>query len=289
MNVVAAMRVGMLVAASALSGCGGSAAAAKTETVYARLGERAGIVALVKDFLTAVVADPKINGYFLNSTVNQQHLGDCLADQIASATGGPETYGCKSMNAAHAGLGISRRDFDDFVGHLSDTLAAARVAKADVTTILGVLSPMSRDVVQDGANDQTIYQRLGRKPAIQAVVTGFHARVAADTRINAFFAKTSVDRLATCLVRQLCSATGGPCKYGEEIADTEPGVKSACRDMKVSHIGLGIAVADFTALAGDLVLELDADGVAPADRDAIVSVLTPMCKDIVEKDPASCP
>ena len=117
MNVRAVVRVGTLVCASALAGCGGSAAAAKTETVYTRLGERAGIAAVVKDFLAAVVADPKINGYFLNSSVNQEHLGDCLTDQIASATGGPEKYGCKSMKAAHADLGISSRDFDDLVAN----------------------------------------------------------------------------------------------------------------------------------------------------------------------------
>jgi hemoglobin len=284
---------GMLLAL-ALAGCGDSGAtpaapAAKTETAYTRLGAHAGISKLVQDLLAEVLADPKINGYFLNSSLDQAHLAGCLTDQIASLTGGPGKYGCKSMKDAHAKLGISSADFGDFMVHLAHALAMDKVADADITTILRAFDPLSRDIVEDATSDQTIYQRVGRKPAIQTVVTGFHARVMADARINAFFAKTSADRLATCLVRQVCGATGGPCKYGDEIADAEPGVKSACRDMATSHMGLGISVADFTVLAGDLVAELDADGVTPADRDAMVKVLTPLCKDIVEKDPASCP
>jgi truncated hemoglobin YjbI len=282
-----------LVLGQACSSSSGAAASAdsgvKADALYQKLGAGAGIRKVVDDFLARVTADPKINGYFLNGGVDAKHLGDCLVAQVGSVTGGPEKYTCKGMKAAHAGLGISKQDFDDLVGHLSDALVAAKVAQADIDTVLGVLGPMSKDIVEDTTNDADIYQRVGRKPAIQQVVTDFHANVMADARINAFFAKADGTRLATCLVRQVCEATGGPCKYGKEIPEAEPGVKSACRSMLDAHSGLGIAKADFDALAGDLVAALDADGVSTADRDAIVGVLGPMCKDIVEKDPSACP
>lgn len=266
-------------------GAGGSSstpdASVLKDALYVRLGKAAGIETVVDDFLTRVKADPKINGYFLNSSLDTAHLSSCLVNQIGNATGGPEKYECKTMKDAHKDLHVSKQDFDDLVGHLSDALVAANVAQADVDTILGVLGPMSTDIVTDATNDADIYQRVGRKPAIQAVVAAFHANIKADTRINSFFAMTNEDRLATCLVRQVCGATGGPCKYGEEIVDAEPGIKEVCRDMKKTHAELDIGYSDFTALVEDLVKALDGAGVEAADRDTILGVLGPMCTDVV--------
>jgi hemoglobin len=123
------------------------------------------------------------------------------------------------------------------------------------------------------ANDTTLYQRLGGKPAITAVVDEFVARVAADSRINAFFAATAADpqRLAAFkgkLVDQICQASGGPCKY-------------TGKDMKSAHAGMGIREADFNALVEDLVGALDKLKVAAADKNTLLGVLGPMKGDIV--------
>jgi hemoglobin len=121
----------------------------------------------------------------------------------------------------------------------------------------------------------TLYDRLGGKPAITAVVDEFVARVAADKRINSFFAGLAGDpnRLAAFkgkLVDQICEASGGPCKY-------------TGRDMKSAHQGMGITEADFNALVEDLVGALDRFKVAPDDKQTLLGVLGPMKKDIVEK------
>jgi hemoglobin len=253
-----------------------------TEPVYDRLGKANGVDAVVTDFLTRVTADSKINGYFLNSTLDSARLKDCLVKQIGNATGGPEKYECRGMKEAHAGLNISKQDFDDLVGHLTDALVAADVAQKDIDTIVGVLGPMEADIVEDPDNNKNIYQRVGRKPAIEQVVHAFHTAIMNDNRINSFFTGVSAERLGTCLVRQVCGATGGPCKYGKEIPDAEPGVISPCRDMVESHAGLGITKADFDALAEDFVGVLDAADVTLEDRNTIVGVIAPMCTDIVE-------
>lgn len=121
----------------------------------------------------------------------------------------------------------------------------------------------------------TLYDRLGGKPAITAVVDEFVARVAADKRINSFFSGVAGDpaRLASFkgkLVDQICEASGGPCKY-------------TGKDMKATHEGMGITTADFNALVEDLVGALDKFKVAPDDKQALLGVLGPMKKDIVEK------
>jgi len=120
-----------------------------------------------------------------------------------------------------------------------------------------------------------LYKSLGGKKAITAVVDLFVGNVAADTKINSFFAADVKDpkKLAHFkmeLVNQICEAAGGPCKY-------------TGKSMKDAHAGMGIAGGDFDALVGDLVAALDKAGVKPADKMALLGVLGPMKSDIVEK------
>jgi hemoglobin len=117
---------------------------------------------------------------------------------------------------------------------------------------------------------QSLYDRLGKKEAITAVVDEFVANVAADTRINKFFASTDIPKLKMHLVNQICEASGGPCKY-------------TGRSMKEAHKGMGISTADFNALVEDLVKALDKFKVGQKEKDELLGVLGPMKSDIVEK------
>jgi hemoglobin len=128
---------------------------------------------------------------------------------------------------------------------------------------------------QSAMKEKSLYERLGQKKAISTVVDEFVGRVAADKRINSFFAATAADpkRLATFkmnLVDQICEASGGPCKYKG-------------KDMKAAHMGMGISGADFNALVEDLVGALDKFKVGPHEKDQLLGALAPMKKDIVEK------
>ena len=121
----------------------------------------------------------------------------------------------------------------------------------------------------------SLYDNLGGKKAITAVVDEFVSRVAADNRINAFFKQTASDpkRLASFkskLVDQICEASGGPCKYKG-------------KDMKAAHMGMGVSGADFNALVEDLVGALDKFKVKEADKNTLLGVLGPMKSAIVEK------
>ncbi len=115
----------------------------------------------------------------------------------------------------------------------------------------------------------SLYERLGGKPAITAVVDDFVARVAADSRINSRFANTNIPRLKMNLVDQICAASGGPCTYKG-------------RDMRTAHAGMRITNAGFDALVGDLVAALNKFKVPEREKNELLSVLGPMRKDIVE-------
>ena len=261
---------------------------AMSTTLYERLGEEAGITQVITDFLTRVVSDPKINGYFLNSSVNQAHLKGCLVTQVADLAGGPQDYatsGCKDMLTAHQGMGISTNDYNDLAGHLVGALTTAGVAQADIATLASVVTDPGfvDDIVEDPDNNKTIYQRVGRKPAIQGVVNDFVGRVVDDPKINGYFLNDSLDdqRLKLCLVRQVCSLDG-PCKYGEGIEEQLN--DTPCRDMAATHDGLGISTQDFDDLVTHLVNSLTDAGVASADIEAIGGILTSqaMKDDIIE-------
>ena len=120
------------------------------------------------------------------------------------------------------------------------------------------------------AQSQTLYDRLGGKDAIRAVVDDFVGNVARDRRINSFFAKADIPHLKFELVDQLCQATGGPCTY-------------TGKDMRTTHEGMGIRNRDFNALVGDLGKSLNKFKVAKRDQNQIVAVLAPMRKDIVTR------
>src|SRR5215211_4664914 len=119
------------------------------------------------------------------------------------------------------------------------------------------------------AQTKSLYDRLGGKDAITAVVDEFVANVAADSRINQFFAGANIPRLKQLLVEQICQASGGPCVY-------------TGRSMKETHMGMGISDADFDALVGDLVLALNKFNVPAQEQNELLTVLGATRPDIVE-------
>ncbi len=124
------------------------------------------------------------------------------------------------------------------------------------------------------ATEKSLYDRLGGKTAITAVVDDFVGRVAADTRINGKFANANIPRLKSMLVDQICQASGGPCTY-------------TGRDMKNTHAGMGVSSSDFDALVGDLVATLNKFKVPEREKNELLGALGPMKGDIVEKPMAS--
>ena len=117
-------------------------------------------------------------------------------------------------------------------------------------------------------DEKSLYDRLGGKPAIVAVIDDFVGRVAADSRINGKFASANIPRLKIMLVDQICQASGGPCTY-------------AGRDMKSAHAGMGISVEEFDVLVGDLVATLNKFKVPEREKNELLGALDPMKKDIV--------
>ena len=120
------------------------------------------------------------------------------------------------------------------------------------------------------AQQASLYQRLGGYPAIKAVVDDFVGNVAADRRINRFFANSDIPRLKRNLVDQICAGTGGSCVY-------------TGRDMKTAHAGMGVRGKDFNALVQDLQKTLRKFKVPKKEQGELIAILGPMKSDIVTR------
>jgi hemoglobin len=121
----------------------------------------------------------------------------------------------------------------------------------------------------DTTASRSLYDRLGGKSAITAVVDTFVARVAADTRINKKFARSDIPRVKTMIVDQVCAQTGGPCTY-------------TGRSMKEAHRNMRVTEGEFNALVEDLVAALNQFSVPKREQDELLAALGTMKGDIVE-------
>lgn len=141
-------------------------------------------------------------------------------------------------------------------------LAACGGGKKDNTTTTGSGTTTTET--------KPLYDRLGGKDAITAVVDDFVANVAADARINSFLANSDIPHLKQMLVEQICEASGGPCKY-------------TGKTMKEVHTGMKVKSEHFDALVEDLVKSLDKFKVGEKEKSDLLGALAPMKPDIVEQ------
>ncbi|MCU0696311.1 MAG: group 1 truncated hemoglobin [Myxococcaceae bacterium] len=137
-------------------------------------------------------------------------------------------------------------------------------AKADATTSATATTDAK------AAPKKPLFERLGGKPAVEAVIDDFLGRVAQDTSINSGFAVAHVPRVRQRLIELVTVGTGGPGTYSG-------------RDMTAAHAGQGITNAQFDALVGHLVATLDKFKVPATEKGELLAILGPMRGAIVEE------
>ena len=124
----------------------------------------------------------------------------------------------------------------------------------------------------DAAPPPTLYDRLGGKDGVDAIVDVFSKNLLADPRVNKSFKKSKdgLSHFKEMLSQQICQLAGGPCQYSG-------------KEMKDAHRGMGITDAQFDAVIEDLKLALDEKGVSEQDKSEVFAALAPTRADIVEK------
>ncbi len=113
-----------------------------------------------------------------------------------------------------------------------------------------------------------LYQRLGGKEAINAVVKDLLANGMADARLQPRLSKLDGAKCERQLTDLLCEATGGPCKY-------------TGRDMKTAHTGWKVTETEWQAFVDNLGKTFDRFNVPARERGELAGMLLPMKGDIV--------
>jgi hemoglobin len=133
-------------------------------TLYARLGGEAGIKAIVDDFVTRVIADPRVDFTRRDASASLLHgrpkawtanrhnvevLKLHLEQFIAGAAGGPARYDGRSMVESHAGMRISNAEFDAAAGDLAATLDRLGYAALEKKELLALIETTRPQIVTE--------------------------------------------------------------------------------------------------------------------------------------------
>lgn len=118
------------------------------------------------------------------------------------------------------------------------------------------------------AREDSLYQKLGGKAAIDAVVDAFYVKVLADNRVKHFFDNVSMDKQRRKQKDFLSAAFGGPLPW-------------TGKDMRKAHEGMGLTEEHFNAIAENLVSTLKDFKVKQELIDQVVAIAVSTKDDVL--------
>lgn len=148
--------------------------------------------------------------------------------------------------------------------YLKHCVAVAAITLTSAGAMAQV-SPASAYPVQPASG---LYDAVGQKSGIRALMDDFVMRLKADERIGDQFKEVNAENLASQLTDQVCQLAGGPCQYKGP-------------DMKTAHEGMDITRAHFNALVEVLQISMDAKGIPFGRQNQLLALLAPMHRDTV--------
>lgn len=116
-----------------------------------------------------------------------------------------------------------------------------------------------------------LYQRLGGTEGITRIVDNLLYEIAEDDQVRPLFARTDIERFREKLIEQLCSLSGGPCRYTGD-------------SMRETHRGMDISSARFNSLVSDLIEAMERARVPVSAQNALLQRLAPMRGEIMNTD-----
>jgi hemoglobin len=116
-----------------------------SSTLYEQLGGQEGIGRVVKHFYDKVLADPRINHFFVHTDMEKQIRHQTLF--ISWVTGGPNQYTGKSMAKAHEGMNLQEEHFNAVAEHLVSSLQEFGVGAEQIRQVVDKLSSMKDEIL----------------------------------------------------------------------------------------------------------------------------------------------
>ena len=139
----------LVVVALGLAACATTSDAPATPSLYKRLGGREGIAGVVDAFVANALADARIGPAFKSLPGDKVGpLKTNIADFICENTGGPCSYGGRTMKESHRGLGLETADFEACNAALAKALDSKNVAAADKEQVMKLVASLMNDIVE---------------------------------------------------------------------------------------------------------------------------------------------
>jgi hemoglobin len=115
--------------------------------VFEEFGGKAGLTAMVDDFMVNLMADPRTRPFF--APVNRTYVKKELVLQFCVILDGPCKYTGGSMAAVHHGMKIQRADFNALVEDLQKAMTKHNVPFRAQNKLLAKLAPMHKDIINE--------------------------------------------------------------------------------------------------------------------------------------------
>jgi hemoglobin len=119
-------------------------------------------------------------------------------------------------------------------------------------------------------DDQSIYEEIGGREAVDAVVSDFYDRVLEDEQLVGFFEEFDMAELHTHQVQFISSVAGGPVSY-------------TGAEMREAHTHLDIEKEDFDTVADYLERALRENGVCDENVEVIMAEVAALEAPILDR------
>ena len=115
------------------------------ETLYQRLGGKAGIEAIASDIFDNHKKNPVVQTRYTNS--DPAEVKRLVAEMCCAGFGGPEEYTGRDMVTAHTGMNINDAEFNAVVDDVLSALDMNGVGQKEKDEILCILYSMKPEIV----------------------------------------------------------------------------------------------------------------------------------------------
>ena len=116
-----------------------------SESIYAAIGGKEAVEAVVDDFYDRVLSDESLIGFF--EGMDMVELRAHQVQFISSVAGGPVEYSGADMREAHAHLDIGEGDFDHVATYLEAALRENGVDDGHVDAILSEVEELRAPIL----------------------------------------------------------------------------------------------------------------------------------------------
>jgi hemoglobin len=114
-------------------------------STYKDFGEKAGLVKVVDDLMSNLLANEKTRPFF--EKADQAHIKEKLVEQFCVQLEGPCTYTGQNMKRAHKGHDINSSQFYALVEALQDSMTKNKIPQRAQNKLLAKLASMHKDIV----------------------------------------------------------------------------------------------------------------------------------------------